>query len=349
MKVHFGGRLFLAAAVASAVAVVAMGFLIALGVHSVVAGPGADPAGPVPNPGHAWSDLQGHGVGASGVYVATDNEPFLIETNGMNSTPRVYVGTDGNVGIGTTSPVARLHVDWPSMLTSQEVARITFENGADSIGTTGMRVVSTPLAAKGAQTGVSAETSKTGGSDPQRGSTRGMAAQVDGYASQGHFRGVYGQSKPNELANFNGTFTSTGVGGYFTARPDASLDLDGTGTYWVGGVYGEVAGTINYTPASGAVAGVIGVDNAAGTANSYAGYFVGDSYFSGEVGIGTTTPGQKLEVNGGIRLNTTTSKPTCDVDTRGTLWFTQGGTSVADTLEVCAKNAGDTYAWVPLY
>jgi hypothetical protein len=67
------------------------------------------------------------------------------------------------------------------------------------------------------------------------------------------------------------------------------------------------------------------------------------------VGIGTTAPNQALEVNGGIRLNTVTAKPTCDATTRGTTWFTQGAAGVKDDFEVCAKDAGDAYAWRTIY
>jgi len=70
---------------------------------------------------------------------------------------------------------------------------------------------------------------------------------------------------------------------------------------------------------------------------------------SGNVGIGTGSPTQKLEVNGGIRINTTATKPTCSLTIRGTMWFTQAATGVADTLEVCAKQANGTYAWMPLF
>ena len=69
----------------------------------------------------------------------------------------------------------------------------------------------------------------------------------------------------------------------------------------------------------------------------------------GDVGIGTISAGAKLEVNGGIRLNTSTAKPTCDSTQRGTQWFTQGANGVKDTLEVCAKDATNAYAWRTLY
>jgi len=50
-----------------------------------------------------------------------------------------------------------------------------------------------------------------------------------------------------------------------------------------------------------------------------------------------------------VRLNTDDTKPACDSDHRGTMWFTKGDTGVKDTLEVCAKDASDAYAWRTLY
>lgn len=58
---------------------------------------------------------------------------------------------------------------------------------------------------------------------------------------------------------------------------------------------------------------------------------------TGNVGIGTIVPNQRLEVNGGIRLNTTDTKPACSITTRGTLWFQQG---LTDTLYVCSYTSG---------
>lgn len=70
---------------------------------------------------------------------------------------------------------------------------------------------------------------------------------------------------------------------------------------------------------------------------------------AGNVGIGTTNPSQKLEVNGGVMLNTATAKPACNSTTRGTMWFTKAGVGAADSLEVCAKDASENYAWNELF
>lgn len=57
--------------------------------------------------------------------------------------------------------------------------------------------------------------------------------------------------------------------------------------------------------------------------------------------------GVVLTANGneGIRLTTIGSKPTCDSVIRGRIWRTEGGAGVADTAEMCTKDAGDAYAW----
>jgi hypothetical protein len=65
----------------------------------------------------------------------------------------------------------------------------------------------------------------------------------------------------------------------------------------------------------------------------------------GSIGIGTILPSQKLEVNGGVRLNTVVTKPGCDSTARGTFWLTQNGAGVMDALEVCVKNATEAYVW----
>ncbi len=45
----------------------------------------------------------------------------------------------------------------------------------------------------------------------------------------------------------------------------------------------------------------------------------------------------------------TGTKPTCNATTQGTQWYVAGGAGVADTMEVCRKDAADAYAWVAVY
>ncbi|WP_198420198.1 collagen-like protein [Geomonas ferrireducens] len=70
---------------------------------------------------------------------------------------------------------------------------------------------------------------------------------------------------------------------------------------------------------------------------------------SGNIGLGTSAPTQRLEVSGGVRINPATTKPTCDSTSRGTFWFTQGTVGAKDQVEVCAKDAANQYDWRPLY
>src|SRR5262245_34396846 len=70
---------------------------------------------------------------------------------------------------------------------------------------------------------------------------------------------------------------------------------------------------------------------------------------TGSLGSGTKTPARELEVNGGVRLNTVTAKPTCDAAVRGTFWVTQRAAGVKDSVEVCAKDNVDAFAWRALF
>lgn len=67
------------------------------------------------------------------------------------------------------------------------------------------------------------------------------------------------------------------------------------------------------------------------------------------VGIGTLSAAQPLEVNGGIRLNPNgVSQPQCSSaanNSLGTLWFSPGTGGGAGALYLCNTNASGTYAW----
>lgn len=70
---------------------------------------------------------------------------------------------------------------------------------------------------------------------------------------------------------------------------------------------------------------------------------------SGNLGVGTNAPTQKIEVNGGVKLAPGAAKPTCDATTRGTFWYSAGGAGAADQVEVCAKDSSDSFAWRTIY
>lgn len=88
------------------------------------------------------------------------------------------------------------------------------------------------------------------------------------------------------------------------------------------------------------------------------GRFTREGYFV--IGPNGTDPGtNKLYVAGtsyvgglatsdGIRLNTTTA-PTCDANSRGRFNYRHFGSGVKDEVTVCAKDAGDAYAWRVIY
>ncbi|HEX9761371.1 MAG TPA: hypothetical protein VGA40_10640, partial [Candidatus Acidoferrales bacterium] len=66
--------------------------------------------------------------------------------------------------------------------------------------------------------------------------------------------------------------------------------------------------------------------------------------------VGSTSPSIRMVFpsDGGVKLNTA-SKPTCNSTRRGTFFYVAGGAGVKDTVEVCAKDAADAYAWRTIY
>jgi len=66
----------------------------------------------------------------------------------------------------------------------------------------------------------------------------------------------------------------------------------------------------------------------------------------GVYGAGTTYGQHNV---GTIQLVDTGTKPTCDAAHRGQVWYDAGGAGVADTYEICRKDAADAYAWTALY
>lgn len=123
----------------------------------------------------------------------------------------------------------------------------------------------------------------------------------------------------------------------FNARDDGILKVeipDGGGLH----LYGAFTDAANYVRASLAATSTA-VTLAAETAGTGA----------DDVPVEITPAGAGLTKITRLRVVDSGTKPTCDSTTRGVIWMDEGGAGVADTLEVCKKDAGDAYAWSALF
>jgi hypothetical protein len=68
---------------------------------------------------------------------------------------------------------------------------------------------------------------------------------------------------------------------------------------------------------------------------------------SDKVQIGDAT--HAASAPGGIAVATSGPQPRCDATHRGWFWFAAGGAGVKDTVQVCAKDASNTFAWRAVY
>ena len=196
----------------------------------------------------------------------------LIDISGSANYPgNLTVG--GNVGIGTTSPSAKLSIFNSSPNWNQDSKiRLATENETAYYGELGFH--------------------------------RGTVDDSD--------RGLYlsdGSGNKALFVKYNG---NVGIG---TTAPLSKLSVGGAGNATISicgigsgttgkGVYGYSPGSTTAPESSRGVQGDsdygIGVRGA--STSGWAGYFVGKSYFSSNVGIGTTSPlsGSKLDINGAL-------------------------------------------------
>ena len=107
MKTYLSRRIPVVVAAGLALAMLALGFLAALGVRSLVAGT-ASASPDAPNPGHEWSQVEGHGVDPDGRWLGTTtDQPLELRVNNEralrlepeptpNTGPNVVGGYSGN-------------------------------------------------------------------------------------------------------------------------------------------------------------------------------------------------------------------------------------------------------------
>ncbi|MFT4540779.1 MAG: hypothetical protein ACI835_003237 [Planctomycetota bacterium] len=210
-----------------------------------------------------------------------------------------------------------------SLANTEAVATICFDNAGDAIGTNGLTSKGSVMTDKGTMAAVRGEVSMDNYAG-QAGKASGVLGQESGYYSAGALYGVYGSADAVKLDNYGSGSTSSSLGGSFLGGSDptaAPLVFNASvGTWHIGGVRGTLRGEYNATPASGALAGVIGIDSSTGSAISYAGYFDGDVHVTGDVFGTTITPSSRR-------------------------WKDQIET-LEDPLETLGKLRGVSYRWV---
>jgi hypothetical protein len=206
----------------------------------------------------------------------------------------MYSGVSGNVGIGTTNPTAKLDVEGAVKVTGGDNY---YGINASSSNTTGSAVYGQAAGASG--------TAVQGWANDS-GSVMNFGGVFQAEGEEG--RGVYGAA--------NNTANAINFGGYFRASGGLGRGVGGSCTGDNGvGVYGSASGS-NGTGVIGSASGSsvskgvyglatsatgvnIGVYGKTNSSDGYAGYFEGGkNYFEGNVGIGTRSPAEALDVNG---------------------------------------------------
>ena len=257
------------------------------------------------------------------------NDSFKVRTAGSD---RFYINSSGNVGIGTTSPTAPLHIESSddAVIRLKSTDNKSYISLADN-DTNGYISSENSKLSLGANAGVNANNLNIDLSNNNVGigtSSPSQKLEVNGAVLAGDYRGsnqVYLTSPDNWI--FRSTtgvermrITSAGFVGIGTTSPACKLHVAGSGNEQIKlvGSTGRVSinsassGLEMYAWGSGVNIYSTQTDSVffgrdAGVSNKF--YYYDSSNVStmlvntatGRVGIGTTNPSQKLEVNGNIQ------------------------------------------------
>ncbi len=235
------------------------------------------------------------------VQSSSTSQYALSVTSNNGSTKGLYVRADGDVGIGTTTPTALLHV-------------VGAQPGAVSgSGTNATNVLLITGASGGDTTGTSGQTGGTGAATEIDAGAGGAATGTTGANHGGIGGGLYLQSgSGGNVFSTNGSAVggtggdvqiSAGTGGNgLAATGNYSGGTGGNLTLMAGNGGGGFAststnGTGGTVTIQGGHPGLIG----SGTGGSYGNVYIQPD--GGKLGVGTSSPTEKLTVAGNVLIN----------------------------------------------
>ena len=242
---------------------------------------------------------------------------FAVRTsfNGFSTSEKFRITADGNIGVGTSAPTARLHLDSTDSvikLTDRTINSAANYGGylkGYSVGAAGGRLDLGTVDAGVSNTAITIYNQAVGLAFSTNSGSNGATSERMRIDSAGNV-GI-GTSSPSKVLDVRGTanfqtsvaaaFRFTGLGTGYTDSASGILSVHSENNTGPGG---------NVFKASSAFA-----QNA---------FVVKDN---GYVGIGTTAPITKLEVSGGLRISMESAA--CNVSYAGTLRYNSGN------LEMC--------------
>jgi hypothetical protein len=267
----------------------------------------------------------GEAGGADRTIGNTDNFDLGILTNNTN---RIHIQNDGSVGLGVTDPDTLLE-----LFKAGDQLKLSFD--ADSFATFSLDTNDDLTIKPAAAGGIRLQPTTTDTTD---------------------FLQVLDQDGGVPVLNVDAANERVGIG---TATPIRDLQvLNSSGDVF--GVFESTNGVGNWLSffsgsANHSVFLWSDVNHLRfGTSTSSIGAGFSESMritSSGDLLVGTLVADadDKVVINGPIRIDDTGAQPTCDSGIQGMFWYEEGGAGVKDTVDVCAKDAGDAYAWRSIY